>query len=114
MFSKILPRTFPRAKDSLLVALNAEKRRIQLKPYKRLQFRFDPFRDDSVSIREFMVLLTGRKARRTNPKCTFRTDVLSDQTEPQIICQLGKELFVVYYFTLIFLHENREWKTTDS
>ncbi|KAI2802964.1 39S ribosomal protein L53/MRP-L53 [Blomia tropicalis] len=94
MLSKILPRTAPRAKNPLLLAYNNEKRAIQLKPYKRLHFQFDPFHPQVASIRQFLININTKQARSTNPKCTFRTDILSGGEEPIVTAHLenGKKI----------------------
>lgn len=93
-FSRILPRTAPKAKNPLYLALKTEKYAVQLKPYKRLHFQFDPFHPRVASIREFLTTINTKQARKTNPKCAFRTDILSNQEEPVVTAHLenGKKL----------------------
>ena len=93
-FSRILPRLPSKAKNPLLIAYNKERRNLQLKPFKRLHFQFDPFHPRVASIREFLTNINTKQARKTNPKCTFRTDILSGQEEPVVTCYLenGKKI----------------------
>ncbi|KAH9416208.1 hypothetical protein DERP_000707 [Dermatophagoides pteronyssinus] len=90
MFSKILPKKFPPAKNPLLLAKQNEIRQLQLKPFKRIHFKFDPFHSQVVSIREFLQHLDRRQVHKTNPKCLIRTEIVCDQQEPTITAHLEK------------------------
>ncbi|XP_075680202.1 uncharacterized protein LOC113798775 [Dermatophagoides pteronyssinus] len=94
MFSKILPKKFPPAKNPLLLAKQNEIRQLQLKPFKRIHFKFDPFHSQVVSIREFLQHLDRRQVHKTNPKCLIRTEIVCDQQEPTITAHLenGKKI----------------------
>nr|XP_046917971.1 uncharacterized protein LOC124498281 [Dermatophagoides farinae] len=108
MFSKILPKTFPRAKNPLLLAKQNEIRQLQLKPFKRIHFKFDPFHSQVVSIREFLQHLDRRQVHKTNPKCMIRTEIVCNQQEPTIVAHLenGKKiLFKTANLTTIELLE---------
>ena len=38
---------------------------------------------------EFLTTVNTKQARKTNPKCTFRTDILSGGEEPTVTAHLG-------------------------
>lgn len=57
---------------------------VNLQPVKKVTYQFDPFRPDVRSIRYVMTRLSIRRIRATNVKCVFKTDVLSDGSDPLI------------------------------
>ena len=67
---------------------------LNLTPVKKIHFRFDPFDRDTRGIRTAMHALSIHKVRGTNPKCTVKTDVLSDGGEASMRVELneGKDL----------------------
>lgn len=105
--SKILPKNpNARPKNPLFLLYKSEKRILHVKPYKRVHFQFDPFHSQAGSIREFLYNLHTKQVRTTNPKCIFRTDILSNQEEPVVTFHLedGKKLiFKTQNLTLIEL-----------
>jgi len=57
---------------------------INLKPVKRMHFSFDPFNPSVKSMRHTIFHFTSEKVRGTNPKCIYKTDILSDRSEPTL------------------------------
>jgi len=57
---------------------------INLKPVKRMHFTFDPFNPTVKSIRHTLFHFSSDKVRGTNPKCVYKTDIVSDRSEPTI------------------------------
>jgi len=57
---------------------------VNLKPVKRLQFTFDPFNPQVKSIRHILFHFSSEKIRATNPKCVYKTDIVSDRSEPTL------------------------------
>jgi len=65
-------------------------KRLNLKPVKRMHFSFDPFHPSAKSIRHVIYHLSSEKVRATNPKCIYKTDILSDRSEPTLSVQLDE------------------------
>jgi len=63
---------------------------INLKPIKRLHFSFDPFHPSVKSMRHIVFHFSSDKIRATNPKCAYKTDILSDRSEPTFSVQLDE------------------------
>lgn len=61
---------------------------LNLKPVSKIHFQFDPFRKEIRSLRDLMVFLSYPKVRNTNGKCVYKTDVLSDRSDPRISIKL--------------------------
>lgn len=61
-----------------------ERKLINLKPVKRIVFKFDPFDENCVNSRKFMWHFNTRKVLKTNPLCIVRTDIVCDRSEPVI------------------------------
>ena len=54
----------------------------------KISFSFDPFRPDVKGIRHAMVAFSYEYVKGTNLKCTFKTDIKSDGSEPIMKVQL--------------------------
>merc|ERR1712080_116821 len=63
---------------------------LNLKPVKRMNFTFDPFHPSAKSIRHIIYHFSSEKVRGTNPKCIYKTDVVSDRSEPTFSVQLDE------------------------
>lgn len=63
---------------------------INLTPVQRVTYKFDPFHDNANTVRDLMYCLSAPRVRETNYKTTFKTNVVCDQSEPEIECKLGK------------------------
>ncbi|CAG0893619.1 unnamed protein product [Darwinula stevensoni] len=59
-------------------------RKVDLRPVKAVNVRFDPFHPNAQAVREFMFITSFPKIRKTNLKCTFKCDVVNDRSEPSI------------------------------
>jgi len=70
--------------DTEEARIQRQVKRINLKPVKRMQFAFDPFNPTVKSIRHSLFHFSSEKVRATNPKCIYKTDILSDRSEPTI------------------------------
>ncbi|XP_033731427.1 39S ribosomal protein L53, mitochondrial-like [Pecten maximus] len=56
----------------------------QLRPVKKLLFKFDPYSSDVRAIREVMFALHADKILSTNVNCVPKVEVMSDQSEPEM------------------------------
>lgn len=63
---------------------------VNLKPVKKMSFTFDPFHDNVGSIRNVMHFITKPKIKKTNVKCAFKFDVVSDRREPTLKVELNE------------------------
>jgi len=72
--------------------INREIKRINLKPVKRMHFAFDPFHPSVRSIRHIIYYFSSEKVRTTNPKCAYKTDVLTDRSDPLIKVELAEAM----------------------
>lgn len=61
---------------------------LNLQPVAKIQFTFDPIREDVMSIRHFMFITSFPKVRKTNPRVIYKTSVVSDRSEPEIKVEL--------------------------
>jgi len=67
-----------------------EVQKVDLRPIKRVSFKFDPFTPNIVQFRDLIFHLSAAKIRETNPKCVFKTEVASDRSDPVLSCKLGE------------------------
>jgi len=67
---------------------------VDLRPVSRVTYTFDPFHPRVEDFRNLMFYLSSPKIRETNHKCVFKTEVVSDRSNPEIHCKLenGKQL----------------------
>jgi len=73
-------------------AIYKELRKVDLRPVERVVFKFDPFHPNVREFRELIFHMSASKLRDTNNKCIYKTDVVSDFSEPELLCKLGKLL----------------------
>jgi len=64
--------------------VHRQVKRLNLKPVKRMVFSFDPFHPSVKSIRHIVYHFSSEKVRGTNPKCIYKTDIISDRSEPTL------------------------------
>lgn len=76
--------------DTENARLYKQIKRINLKPVKKLNFSLDPFHPSAKSIRHILYHVSNEKVRGTNPKCIYKTDILSDRSEPAIHVHLDE------------------------
>merc|ERR1711962_612006 len=69
-------------------ALAKNAKLLNLKPAQRINFTFDPFGEDVLSIRKVLHYFYQDRVRDTNPKCILKTTVVSDRTPPNIEIKL--------------------------
>ncbi|KAI0987451.1 hypothetical protein GJ496_011282 [Pomphorhynchus laevis] len=73
---------------------------------------FDPWRAGTRSIREILFHLSTRNIRNTNSRCTLKTVVKSDNSEPQLILQFEDNTGVIFktermtLYDLIYLFQS--------
>jgi len=67
---------------------------VDLRPVQRISYKYDPFCKSANQVRDVSFYLSHPKVRETNFKCVFKTTIVSDQSEPEVVCKLenGKEL----------------------
>ena len=70
--------------------LFTESKKVNLKPVKRITVDFDPFVPASVNVRKFLFATSDVETRETNLKCSFKTTVVNDRSEPKIGLELGE------------------------
>lgn len=100
--------TFTRS-AGLYSAIGKQLKLVNLKPVKKVVYKFDPFQPnvksirfvllestvsfllDSLSyhLRDCMFILSSEKIQSTNPQCVFKTDIV-DNCEPTLAVTLGK------------------------
>jgi hypothetical protein len=90
--NKVRPISFegpwlPRPTFEKLVSEEANK--LNLKPVKRITVDFDPFVPSSRHVRKFLYATSSVDIRETNLKCSFKTNVVNDRSEPKIGLELG-------------------------
>merc|ERR1739848_685820 len=67
-------------------------KRLNLKPVKRMHFSLDPFHPSAKSMRHLLYHFSSEKVRGTNPKCVYKTDILSDRSKPTINVHLDDSI----------------------
>ncbi|GAB6019493.1 mitochondrial ribosomal protein L53 [Chamberlinius hualienensis] len=73
-----------------ILIVSQELKKVELKPAKKLEFKFDPFHENVTSIRDFMFYMSGEKYRSTNPSCAFKTEICSDRSDPTVTVTLAE------------------------
>lgn len=68
----------------------AQLKKVDFRPLKRLTFRFDPFATNAAHFRDVIYYLSAARIRDTNPKCIFKTEILSDRSDPELTCKFGE------------------------
>ncbi len=63
---------------------------IDLRPVQRVVFKFDPFHPNVRDFRDLMFHLSSSKIRNSNNKCVYKTDVVSDRSDPELLFKLGE------------------------
>lgn len=66
----------------LVSALGKQIKKLNLKPVKNINFSFDPFHPNTPVVRELLFYLSGPKVIGTNTNCRFKTNVVTDRSEP--------------------------------
>jgi len=69
-------------------AVNIQLDLLDLRPVKKITYSFDPFSPNAVDFRKLMFCLSIPKVRQTNHKCIFKTEVLSDRSPAELLCNL--------------------------
>jgi hypothetical protein len=77
-----------RKPGGLLYFLGQQLKLVDLRPVKRITYKFDPFHPNTKDFRALMFHMSSLKVRETNYNCTFKTEVLSDMSEPLMLCKL--------------------------
>jgi len=112
-------------RDPYKRALYSNLKKIQLKPVKRLLFQFDPWHQQTRSIRDFLTHITGPKLRDTNPRCGVKTEILSNREEPQVIVSFENGKSIIFKTALLteleivehlnrYIEKNSDDKTPSS
>ncbi|XP_040580593.1 large ribosomal subunit protein mL53 [Lepeophtheirus salmonis] len=70
--------------------MQEQLKHVNLKPVKKLRFAFDPFDPNVRSIRDTLHLLSDPRIRKTNPICSFKTDILYLEEAPVIEAELAE------------------------
>jgi hypothetical protein len=81
--------SFKRVPFTYLGALAHGQKKINLHPVSKITFKFDPFNSTkNRDFRELMFVFSAPKVRDTNLYCRIKTDIVCDQSEPEINCEL--------------------------
>jgi large subunit ribosomal protein L53 len=89
-------------------AIAQQLKQVDLRPVKRITYKFDPFHPNTKEFRNLMYYMSIATVRQTNYKCNFKTEVLSDMSEPEMLCKLenGSQLrFVATNLTTLEILE---------
>jgi len=83
-----------RKPSGLIHELAQELKKVDFRPVKRIEYKFDPFHPSANHVRDLSFMLSNPKKRETNYKTVFKTNIVSDLSPPEITCKLenGKEL----------------------
>jgi len=63
---------------------------VNMKPVKKVHYKFDPFHPKPHSIMQVMFHLSAEKIQKSNPKCLWKTEVVCDRSEPTITLELNE------------------------
>ncbi|CAN7950328.1 unnamed protein product, partial [Ixodes pacificus] len=66
------------------IAVRRAAKNLQLRPFKRITVKFDPFHKNVTPIRDFLYQVSALRVRQTNPDCVLKTDVVCDRSDPSI------------------------------
>ena len=76
-------------------------KQLDLRPVNKVNYKFDPFHPNAKEFRDLIFHLSSPKVRDTNISCTFKTEVVSDLSQPELKCLLCKQYL---NFKLYLLH----------
>jgi len=65
-------------------------RKVNMKPVKKVHYKLDPFHPKPHSILNVMTHLSNEKIQKSNPKCLWKTEMVSDRSEPTIKIELNE------------------------
>jgi len=65
-------------------------KKINMKPVKKVHYKFDPFHPKPHSIMQVMTHLSSEKIQKSNPKCMWKTEVVCDRSEPTLTLELNE------------------------
>jgi large subunit ribosomal protein L53 len=77
-------------------AIAKQLRLLNLKPVKKIEVKFDPFKKNVTETREFLFSLTGTEVLATNLNCKVKTDILCDRSEPSVTFTLSSNEVIVF------------------
>jgi len=78
----------PRANSWEKTKLQLSK--VNMKPVKKIHYKFDPFHPKPHSIMQVMTHLSSEKIQKSNPKCLWKTEVVCDRSEPTLTLELNE------------------------
>lgn len=64
--------------------------KVNMKPVKKVHYKFDPFHPNPHSIMQVMSHLSVEKIQKSNPKCLWKTEVVCDRSEPTLTLELNE------------------------
>lgn len=70
--------------NPVLIAARRAAKNLQLRPFKRISVKFDPFHKNVTPIRDFLYQVSALRVRQTNPDCALKTEVVCDRSDPSI------------------------------
>ena len=75
----------------IIDALAKQIKQVNLQPLSKITVRFDPFHEQALETRNFLFHISGKRVAATNYDCAIKTEVLSDRSDPTIICDYQKD-----------------------
>ncbi|KAF6214001.1 hypothetical protein GE061_011730 [Apolygus lucorum] len=73
----------------LTAAIAKQVKSVNLKPVKRVVFKFDPFHDSVEQTRYFMYYMNTEKVAKTNLQCIVKTQIVCDRSDPSVSFSLA-------------------------
>ncbi|PSN44290.1 hypothetical protein C0J52_12960 [Blattella germanica] len=77
-------------------AIAKQLKKVNLKPIKRVVFKFDPFRENVTETRNFLCNLTCATVQQTNLNCKVKTEILCDRADPSVTFLLDNDETIIF------------------
>jgi len=78
----------PRANDWEQTKIQLQK--VNMKPVKKVHYRFDPFHPKPHSIMRVMTHLSAERIQKSNVKCLWKVETVTDRSEPTLKIELNE------------------------
>ncbi|XP_013786570.1 39S ribosomal protein L53, mitochondrial-like [Limulus polyphemus] len=76
-------------KSPVKMALYRTVKELHLRPVQQVKIKFDPFHPNVESVRDLLFFLSIQRVRESNTKCSLKTEVANDRSEPQVDVKLA-------------------------
>ncbi|XP_076338804.1 mitochondrial ribosomal protein L53 [Tachypleus tridentatus] len=77
-------------------ALYKTVKELHLRPVQQVKIKFDPFHPNVESVRNLLFFLSIKRVRESNMKCSLKTEVTNDRSEPQVDLKLASGQKVIF------------------